>query len=360
MRTNNGSEKKHTPDREESREFLYEVARLFFATHSPAEVARRINQDTRFNPNPALTRESVYPLFYRALELGIVTLNPPIEESLSLKIAKQYDCKPGSIRVVNTLSNTTDAVPLAAARWALEIIETLARETTHPADNTGDGKLIGIGLGPGRSTLDFCRHFSTLVQQASLSLRIVAITAGGPATAPEEAPTGFFNLFPSWIAKERVGLFAENLVPARDIGAIRSRSGVKEAFGLKDKIDVIVTAMGDFEDEHDNLKGYLSEAGANTEDLVRYCGNVQYRPYDASGNPILEKGKQLRPVTLFELDELADMAANRWKRVLLISRSCAQCQNRTRARALRPLLERKEKCFSNLVIDIDTARELSA
>jgi hypothetical protein len=49
-------------------------------------------------------------------------------------------------------------------------------------------------------------------------------------------------------------LFAETLVPRRDLELIHKRPGVAEAFEQKDQISIVVTAMGDIEDEHDLLR----------------------------------------------------------------------------------------------------------
>jgi hypothetical protein len=75
----------------------------------------------------------------------------------------------------------------------------------------------------------------------------------------------------------------------------------KEAFATKDDIDVIVTAMGDFEDPHDLLALFLKDAGRDLKTLRQrgWLGNVQYRPITADG-PAPEQPDDLRAVTVFE------------------------------------------------------------
>ena len=65
-----------------------------------------------------------------------------------------------------------------------------------------------------------------------------------------------------------------------------------------------------------------------------------------------------RAVTLFELEDLARVAGQKNKHVILIARQCGIC-GRTRAEALQPLLANPGlKVFSTLVMDAATAREL--
>jgi hypothetical protein len=80
-------------------------------------------------------------------------------------------------------------------------------------------------------------------------------------------------------------------------------------------------------------------------------------PYTADG-PVVEKGKELRAVTIFELKDLVQAAGEKNRHVILMARQCGIC-GCTRAQALRPLLTNPNlKVFSTLVMDGATAREL--
>ena len=84
---------------------------------------------------------------------------------------------------------------------------------------------------------------------------------------------------------------------------------------------------------------------------------MQYRPYSAT-EPIIENPKEMRTVTLFELDDFAKMADSKNKHVVLIARQCGLC-GKTRAAALLPLLtSRRLRVWSDLVMDEATARDL--
>ena len=104
----------------------------------------------------------------------------------------------------------------------------------------------------------------------------------------------------------------------------------------------------------------ITESGVDVENLKAkegWVGNVQYRPYTATG-PVVEKPEQLRAVTLFDLEDFVQLARQKDKHVILIARPCARC-GRTRAKALRYLLQVKAlKVWSEIVMDVATAREL--
>jgi hypothetical protein len=244
-------------------------------------------------------------------------------------------------------------VAAVAAELALDHLEEIVKAKRGP--------VVGLGLGPGRATLDFCRAFGGLLAgyPEPVKLRLVAISAGCPANAPEYASISFFNLFPKHLVESKVGLFAETLVPLKEFEAIKQRAGVKEAFAARESIDLVVTSMGDVWDDDDLLSMFLLQSDQDLGQLraAGWIGNVQYRPYSATG-PVREKPSDLRAVTLFELEDLARIAGQKNKHVILIARQCGIC-GRTRAEALRPLLTNPGlKVFSTLVLDGATAREL--
>ena len=168
------------------------------------------------------------------------------------------------------------------------------------------------------------------------------------------------DLFPANRVKEKIGLFAATLVHNKDYEEIKKFPGVMEAFAAKKRIDIVVTSMGDMNDEHDLFRTFLSQRPEKLTWLEKKgcIGNVQYRPYSAKG-PILEdSGDVLRAVTLFELAELVTLSMQKNKHVILIGRQCGVC-GLTRARSLRPILENSDlRVFSVLVIDSATAHEL--
>jgi hypothetical protein len=242
---------------------------------------------------------------------------------------------------------------------------------------------VSIGVGPGRATLEWARHFSRLVRSESQlpKLELIAITAGGDPEHSEFVPTSFFSLFP----RSRVtciGLYAPTIIREEELSKYmipespdqeettadsakekplpkeKPVPGVMEALGRRDAIDIIVSSMGDPHDPHDLLTRYLVKAGGTVPDDA--VGNVQYRYYN-NERPIHENPQDLRAFTLFELEDFRDIAtSSRNRHVVLMARTCALC-DKSRAEALRPLLTRPElKLWTEILMDVTTADELIA
>ncbi len=330
---------------------VFRIAQLFFEGMKVREIAECVNKELR--PEKPLTRETVYPRLAKAKELGFVRLVPPIDQVLAEQVADRFGLDRARVRVVFTEDRRFNSlVAESAADWALELIRQVG---------SSSGKPVGIGLGPGRAARDFCRHLSFLVRsQTELpELRLHAIVAGSPTRSPEYASTSFFNLFPKSIATECVGLFAEPIVPADQFDRIRERPTFAESLEEKAGISVVVSSMGEIDDPHDLLRALLVRGGVSI-DLLRskgWVGSVQYRPYSPSG-PIVESPKELRAVTLFELEEFVSLASQKNKHVVLIARQCGAC-GQTRARSVRPLLTSPLlRVWSELVMDSATANEL--
>ena len=267
------------------------------------EIAHQV--ETEFGGDLKMNRQTVYPLVAEAVRRGFVRLTPPISQALRDRLAKQFrGLDPKHLDVVKTTGpNDSAKVAAMAAERAFAAIVRIAREK--------GGRPVGLGLGPGRATLQFCRLLSPLLEghHEELKLRLVAITAGCPVRLLENAPISFLNLFPEHLVESKLGLFAETLVPARELERIRDRIGVRDAFAAKPEIDLVVTAMGDFDDPHDLLALFLHDSGQDLEALRRrgWLGNVQYRPFTADG-PVKETAQELRAVTVFELEDLVRMA----------------------------------------------------
>ena len=93
-----------------------------------------------------------------------------------------------------------------------------------------------------------------------------------------------------------------------------------------------------------------------------WVGDVQFRPYSAKGAIQLASG--IRAVTLFELDELVELAARNLKQkksdkhVFLVVGPCLDC-SRLKTDALVPLLANpKLRAWNHAVIDLQTAKSL--
>ena len=329
---------------------IFRVCELFLERGMKvSEIADTVNSEFK---GSSISRESIYPILSKGKDLGILRLVPPVEKSLAKELSDKFDSvAKKDITVVNAPgSHAYQHIAYRAAELVLSLIRKLAEGGRTP---------VTLGLGPGFTTLHFSRHLSRLLESETgiPKLKLFSITAGAPHAAPHLAPVSFFNLFPRSLV-ECVGLFAETMVPASEYSQIINRPGIKEVLARKDEIDIVVTAMGDFADEDDQLRKYLVSTGVDI-DNSEYLGNVQYRAYSAK-QPILEQNDQMRAVTLFELDEFKDMASRKGKHVVLLAGSCGLCGN-THTSALLPLLENPNlKVWSELIVDVEVSQALLA
>ncbi|HEX9047109.1 MAG TPA: hypothetical protein VF988_08780 [Verrucomicrobiae bacterium] len=335
---------------------LHRTAELFFGPGALKNqvIANQVNSE--LNPNRRLNRQTVYDVLREAKAKGILSLSLPVDRQFQDMLRQRFPTCRGTFHVVPVPHPNQNArVADFAADRAISIIMDIASSRAS--------KTVGLGLGPGRATLDFCKFLGEKIKSTPLfpKLRLVSISAGCPANMPDYASSSFFHLFPDENVQQKIGLFAESLVRAGDLRRIKTTPGVHEAFEAKsqDVIDVVATAMGDFSDSHDLLSTFLKDVGMSGEDIKRrrWVGNVQYRPYTSDG-PVVEKDDEFRAVTVFELKDLKEMSKLRNKHVILMARQCGIC-GRTRAKALMPLLTNPDlQVFSELVLDSATANEL--
>ena len=199
------------PKSEHDPAVVFLVAKLFFEGVSVRTIAERVNTEL---PERPLNRESVYPLLAVAREMQFVRLVAPLEENLAKEIAHKFDCRPQHITVVRTQGpQFNEYVAEKAARITLDLIR---------ATGASSGKPVGLGLGPGRATLDFSRYLGRLLESemnVPQKINLFAIGDGSPAHHPEYSSISFFNLFPPNMVHQRVGLFAETVIPSNELRA---------------------------------------------------------------------------------------------------------------------------------------------
>jgi DNA-binding transcriptional regulator LsrR (DeoR family) len=351
---------------------VFEAARLFIECGLPVrEIAALMG----------CTREQVYPMIGEAARRGYVTMRPPSNALLEAKLSLGFRIAQERIRVVDTHPYGRElihkpeysevlgpdsgypgrAVAAVAADLCFRLIEQVGRDKwiRTPPDP------VRIGLGPGRANLDFCLELARLVEgtDRKLILQFIAISAGGPADFPQFSPNAFFPIFPKHIANTALGFVASPVVTQADYEElVRSRpTGFREPYELRDEIDIVISSMGDMADEHDLLRLLLEKCRGkpSVETLIRrkgWVGNFQYRPYTETGwTP--DGPKEFRATTLFELDDFVRMRKSAGRHVILMARECARCQ-RDRGLALYPLMKDGMRVWSEVVMDVETARTL--
>ena len=342
-----------------SKAVLYRVAELFFKRNMKTEaVAEQIKLEF---PGVKVNRQSIYSLLAEAMEFGLMRLVAPFELRLESLIREKFNISEDEVKNITVVDcpspESSDAVSATAADVVLDIIKRIGARR--------GGKPVGLGLGPGRATLKFSQSISNLIKQDPMlpKLNLFGISAGCVPDAPQYAPVSFFNLFPAEKVEKSMALFAQPLVLGRDFDRIKSLPGVKEVFDAKGGIDIVVTSMGNMLDEHTFYRVFMDRCYPNLKRrptwLADCVGDVQYRPFSKNA-PIHEGPDDYRLVTLFDLEELVEMAKAKGKYVVLIARQCGLCEKQmTRAKALMPLIANpKLRLFTHIVMDSSTAKEL--
>ena len=348
---------------------LFRVLELYVNKKLAADqIAKRIAEELGLT----LQRTNIYPLLRDGVRRGFLRFSPPTSDSLRDEVAERFHLPAAHIHVVNVQQDLDDEhVPAAGAEVVLSLIKKL--RFNHGRDP------VHLGLGPGRATRALARNLGLAMraEPGTPKLALHAITAGCPSRSPMYAPLAFFNFFEPDLVAEADALFTEPVVSCAEYDMIKQRPGFAKAFAQRDKIDIVVTSLGDAEDQHDLFRnlhegyedadlpaGRRKNPSAAIRELLRqgWVGNFQFRPYSAQGI-IHETANLSRAPTLFELEDLRDMASaaddkKRPRAVVLTVQPCGNC-GKLRTHALLPLLLVPElRVWSELVVDSATAREL--
>jgi hypothetical protein len=325
---------------------------------------------------PDITREKVYPLFWEACQRGFLHLQPPPENTLTRFLNESYGLNehPGEITVVNVQGKSAaQHVTSVAADQIISLIDKVWKEKKVKYPNDPQKQAVHLGMGAGYATMLVAKRLAWKIQSGEEMPQLVlhAISSGGfLPNEPHKAPSTHFTYFdPDLTNIKFVALFSSTVVAKDDYEDLKKNPGVRASFEQKDDIDIIVTSLADADHKHGLLAQYLNhltEQGFIQPDTVSkmmkagWIGDVQFRPYSVDGP--LPDVCPVRAVTLFELDELVELASNpnNGKYVVLVAGPCGEC-GETKKVALEPLISNpKLRLWTNLITDTKTARDLLA
>lgn len=319
-----------------------------------------------------LTREKIYPLFWEASRRGYLMLQAPAEKQLVEKIIDRYQLKshPGELSVVNIRGESAPFhVTSKAADIIVELIDKVYAEKNADLPKGEPPRAVHIGMGAGFAAMLVAKR---LAQKVSFGgdcppLVLHAISSGGfLVDEPHKAPTTYFSYFDQSITNIKyVALFSETIVDNESYESHIKNPGIRLPFEKRDEIDIVVTSLAAADHEHGLLVRYLThlvEQNLLDKNLLQgmldagWIGDVQFRPYTVDGP--LEKDCPVRAVTLFELEELVQLAKSGNRYVVLVAGPCGEC-GALKTEALKPLLANDQlRLWSHLVTDAGTARTL--
>ena len=324
-----------------------------------------------------LTRERIYPLFWEAVRRNFLFLQAPRERRLAERLAEQYHLASteddSGIHVVN--ANAQDAarhVTSATADLVLDLVDRVIERRKAEAKPGDAPPSVHIGMGAGFATMMVAKRLAERVRSDldCPPLVLHALSAGGfLVNEPQKAPITYFSYFEDTFPKvEYVALFTETVVSLKeDYERVKRGPGVRRSFERRSEIDIIVTSLAAANHEHGLLVKFLThliEEGVLKADVLEqmyaagWKGDVQFRPYTDTG-PLIEECP-VRAVTLFELDEMVELARTDGKYVVLLAGPCGECGN-PKVEALRPLVANPDlRLWTHLVTDVQTAQALAA
>jgi DNA-binding transcriptional regulator LsrR (DeoR family) len=304
-----------------------------------------------------LKREHIYPLLRQARKRGYLSIMPPPDVFLQQRICDRYHTTKDRVHVLRVRGET--ARYYAAEAAAKQIVELI--------HEVGESKRrVRIGLGGGGTIMGVARALAErLRSESSLpKLGLHALTSGFDVNNPHTAPVSFLGYFDQVASDiQYVGLFAPAVVEAREYQHVKTLLGVEESFSKAREIDIVVTSLASASDPHGDLNRFMKLSEERDRDnsvaALRksgWIGDVSYRPYSTTGPIATTKG--MRAVSLFELEDLVDLAHKPNKHVLLVAAPCRRC-HAVKGDALRPLLEEKNlELWTHLLMDLTTAQDL--
>jgi len=301
------------------------------------------------------SREKVYPILSEAMDRGFLRISPPVEADLRDKLGRKYSGAPSNILVVNAGGpNTTENIAAKAAELTLDLIRESGKDR------------VQVGFGAGDTIKRVAKDLAKQLRHESGIPRLVlrALGTGFAPTDPSTCATTFFSYFSDLADRNlvtHIGLFANPFVRWTRYREAKAQQGVAPAFEGREEIDIIIMTIANANDEHALLRQFLKLASPTAVRKLMdlgWVGDVLWRPFSATG-PIT-RSTSIRPITVFELEELVHFARTPGKRLILVVGPCPFC-GRSKSLPLRALLtEPTLQICTDLVTDADTANELLA
>jgi DNA-binding transcriptional regulator LsrR (DeoR family) len=330
---------------------LISVCERFLNGHKVMNIVHWLREEHKVQ----IKRENIYPLLREARKRGYLSILPPPDGYLQQRICDRFELEKERVHVLRVRGDTArDYVANAAAEQIVRLI--------HEVGEVKDR--VRIGLGGGGTIMRVARALAPrLRSEGSLpKLGLHALSSGFDVNNPWTAPVSFLGYFDQAAPDiEYVGLFASAVVEVERYEHVKTLPGVEESFRKASQIDIVATSLASASDKHGELNRFMNlgeKSNGNVKELKKrgWVGDVSYRPYSKT-EPITAAGR-IRAVSLFELEDLVDLAQKPNKHVVLVVAPCGIC-NESKAEALEPLLKESNlRLWSHLLMDMTTAQDL--
>jgi putative sugar-binding domain-containing protein len=310
-----------------------------------------------------ISPNAVYRHFKKEAKRGRFSYNPPAHEALRTDVMK---CFPGlHVEVVDT----TDTK--AVTKRGAEMLGLIVKETRAEKLAKGEEGSVHMGLSGGQTLRLLSEHFSEHLVQTygnldgklpkdfPPELHLHALVAGLDVRDPTIEPNAMFthlhltNRVP--IEMKFVGWSSPLAVTPEAYDLMMRVPSTETSIREAQKIDIVVTGMGVWEDSNCILHRCMSPSPKAMEQLRKagVRGDLMCQPICKDG-PIL-KPTAIQTMTALKLLDLSRLIHKKGKVLLAVG----PCQSgKTKAEVLRLILSFKTKLVTHLVLDSKTAKEL--
>ncbi len=302
-------------------------------------------------------RESPMQWVREGAQKGWLKYDPPHENVMQQALADAFNWDQNDIVVVQ--SKEFDHVALAGAERLLRMIrKTKKRRKTDE---------VHVGFAGGRQLQLVAKNLAELLKTWSdANPKTIVLHAMVAAFGEQDYgadPNTFMGYFDEKEIKVEirfVQIFAPGIVETDLRQELRKAREINHAYEAAEKLDIIVSGGGDWEDEHSTSQHYLKKVDPqDVEALKAECaiGDLLWQPLAKDGPIDLDaKGKfKFRPNTVVDLKSLPDRIRN-GTGVLLALGPCGAC-GKPKGKLLDTIMSLEEPYVTQIVTDSATAHD---
>ncbi len=296
-----------------------------------------------------VNRESVMNLVFHAAELDLLTYKLPFANQLAKSLGEEMGWDADRIAVVH--SRSLEHVAQEAARRLLAQIRSFK--------TYGKLQTVHIGFAGGRLLRLVAEQLAKLLREPSRDNpeRIVfhAMVAAFSEDDFEADPNNFITFFLQEELAVKISfvpIAAPGIVETKYRHDLRKFREIDEVYRAAEKLNIIVSSAGDWEDEHSTTQQYLKEVdGGDVQALNDYpaIGDLLWQPLSADGPIDMDSGDfTFRPNTLVDLKDLPGAINERGVRVLLALGMCGKC-GKPKGKLLNTIMGLQERLVTDIV-----------
>jgi DNA-binding transcriptional regulator LsrR (DeoR family) len=333
------------------------VCNLLCAGATPGQMVELMQKEY----GVTMSREEPYRLIRDAAARDWLRFIAPRADDLSQKLERRH---PWLKRVDVVYSSSPSDVAYQAANLALELID--AHHNLLNKDEVHVGFAAGFSM---RLVAKYLAELLKVAEPARLpTLWFHALSIGLDMDNPSTDPSAFFLYLDSLGAEYHelrkklkfIALRAPAVVGPGQMEGLSALPGVRDAYAKRDRLDIILTSAGCWEDPDNMVSRYPDLFSAQTKKKLEeqgWVGSMLWLPLSANG-PIDRSQHPEQATVLVELSDLPGYI-RRGAQVVLVGGVCHICK-RSKASITGRILNLPDphRLITHLVTDSDGARTM--